>query len=137
MGHTLDQVFNFAIRWANEKHHEYLNLELIFLGLLEDKLVHEVLSLCGVKVEDLRLDLTEFLNDQSNFSVLDQSEIETLSKAQFADNNIRQIAKNSGIFYQPELTMALQRVLQRGRHAHSILRKKKYSRHSPFGGHFW
>lgn len=113
MGYTLDQVFNFAVRWANQKQHEYLTLELILLGLLEDSLVKEALSLCGVEIEKFGKELQEFLNNDSNFSILDKEQVESLSETQFADDNIRQIAKNSGIFYQPELTMGLQRVLQR------------------------
>ena len=113
MGYTLDQVFNFAVRWANQKHHEYLTLELVLLGLLEDPLTREVLSLCGVEVNTFQKELQEFLNNDGHFSILGKDQVESLSETQFADDNIRQIAKNSGIFYQPELTMALQRVLQR------------------------
>ena len=113
MGYTLDQVFNFAVRWANQKHHEYLTLELILFSLLEDPLAREVLNLCGVEVDVFRKELEVFLNNDDHFSILGPEQVESLSEAQFADDNIRQIAKNSGIFYQPELTMALQRVLQR------------------------
>ena len=113
MGNTLDQIFNFAVRWANRKHHEYLTLELILLGILEDDLVKEALKLCGVEVEKFSTELQTFLDDDKNFSILDKGQVESLSEAQFADEQIRQIAKDSGIFYQPELTMSLQRVLQR------------------------
>ena len=113
MGFTLDQVFSFAVRWANKKQHEYLTLELILFSLLEDELVRDVLGLCGVELAKFREELAVFLNDDQNFSILGKEQVESLSQAQFADDNIRQIAKDSGIFYQPELTMALQRVLQR------------------------
>ncbi|MCY4643091.1 MAG: AAA family ATPase [Bacteriovoracales bacterium] len=113
MGYTLDQVFNFAVRRANEKHHEYLTLELILLGLLQDDFVTEILKLCGVELEAFKKELDEFLNNDDNFSILGKEQMESLSEMQFTDENIRQIAKNSGIFYQPELTMGLQRVLQR------------------------
>ena len=113
MGYTLDQVFNFAVRWANQKHHEYLTLELILFSLLEDELVRETLKLCGIDMQQFTTELQSFLNDDGNFSILPKEQVEALSEEQFADDNIRQIARKSGIFYQPEITMALQRVLQR------------------------
>ena len=113
MGHTLDQIFNFAVRWANKNHHEYLTLELILFSLLEDNLIMEVMNLCGANLENFKSELHEFLNNKSNFSILTHGQIESLGESQFANDNIRQIAKSSGIFYQPEMTVALQRVLQR------------------------
>lgn len=130
MGHTLDQVFNFAVRWANKNQHEYLTLELILYSLLEDPAITETLQLCQADVPSLQQELQEFLHDHNNFSILEEHQVQDLNKKQFADDHIRQIAKNSGIFYQPEPTMALQRVLQRAAmHLQSSEKREIHSIH--------
>ena len=130
MGYTLDQIFNLAIRWANKKQHEHLTLELILYTLLEDPMIRETLQLCQANVSSLKQELQEFLDDNNNFSILKEHQVQELNERQFADDNIRQIAKNSGILYQPELTMALQRVLQRAAmHLQSTEKKEIHSIH--------
>ena len=54
-----------------------------------------------------------FLETSENISTLTEEQVEQLGKAQFADENLRKIANNSGVYYQPEISMALQRVIQR------------------------
>ncbi len=113
MGLTLDNVFNLAIRMANEKRHEFLTLELIFFALLKDQVVREVLELCGADLVVLEKELLEFVNEPSNFSILTAEQVEILSETQFSEESVRELAKKSGVYYQPELTMGMQRVLQR------------------------
>lgn len=109
----LEQILNKAIKRANEKRHEFLTLENVLLAMLEDETVLEVLNECGANVPDLQQDLQKFINEDSNFSLLSEDEIHDLNKKQFGNEQLREIAKENGIFYQPEISLSLQRVIQR------------------------
>ena len=109
----LEQILNKAIRRANEKRHEFLTLENVLLSMLEDETVVEVLSDCGANLGELRKDLDGFLAEDSNFSLLSEDEIEDLNRKQFGNEQLREIAKENGILYQPEISLSLQRVIQR------------------------
>jgi ATP-dependent Clp protease ATP-binding subunit ClpA len=109
----LEVLINSAIVRANKLNHEYLTLECLFLSILEDEEVTSVLSECGANIKELESDISEFLNNKENFSILSAAEIEALSKEQFADEEIRKIAKENGVIYQPEISLSLQRVIQR------------------------
>lgn len=109
----LEQILNKAIKRANEKRHEFLTLENVLFSMLEDETVSEVLVDCGANMNDLKKDLQSFLNDDSNFSLLSPDEIQDLNKKQFGNDQLREIAKENGILYQPEISLSLQRVIQR------------------------
>ncbi len=109
----LELILNKAIRKANERRHEFLTLENVLLAMLEDVAVAEVLRDCGADLADLKRELEVFLNDDSNFSVLGEEEIRELNQKQFGNEQLREIANANGIRYQPEISMALQRVIQR------------------------
>jgi ATP-dependent Clp protease ATP-binding subunit ClpA len=109
----LEQILNKAIKRANEKKHEFLTLENVLFSMLEDETVMEVLQDCGANLGDLKNDLQKFLNDDSNFSLLSEDEIQDLNKKQFGNEQLREIARENGIFYQPEISLSLQRVIQR------------------------
>jgi ATP-dependent Clp protease ATP-binding subunit ClpA len=109
----LEQILNRAIKRANEKRHEFLTLENVLLSMIEDETVTEVLTDCGANLPDLRKELTTFLNEDSNFSLLSEDEIQDLNRKQFGNDQLREIAKENGIFYQPEISLSLQRVIQR------------------------
>ncbi|OFZ66505.1 MAG: ATP-dependent Clp protease ATP-binding subunit ClpA, partial [Bdellovibrionales bacterium RIFOXYB2_FULL_36_6] len=109
----LEYIINEAIRKANKLRHEYLTIESILYVLLGDAFVERVLISCGADIEYIKSALNDFLNDDANFSILSDNEIENLGKNQFADEKVRQIARQNGVYYQPELTISLQRVLQR------------------------
>lgn len=113
MSKKMDILFNMAIRKANQFKHEFLTLEWLLLVLLEDSEVVKVLVDCGANVEELKKELESFLAQNEHFSILNQEQIDRLASEQFADPEIRRLAAQEGIFYQPDLTMALQRVLQR------------------------
>lgn len=113
MEQKLEYFFNFAIRKANELRHEYITLESFLVGLLEDSLVKEVIDRAGGNLEKIKEDLNKFLLDEKNFSILTPEQIKELSKAQFNDEKMREIAKQNGVQYQPEITQALQRIVQR------------------------
>jgi ATP-dependent Clp protease ATP-binding subunit ClpA len=109
----LEQILNKAIKRANEKRHEFLTLENVLFSMLEDDTVSEVLVDCGANIPDLKKDLQSFLNDDSNFSLLSPDEIQDLNRKQFGNEQLREIAKENGILYQPEISLSLQRVIQR------------------------
>ncbi len=109
----LEQILNRAIKRANEKRHEFLTLENVLLSMLDDETVTEVLNDCGANLQDLRKDLQTFLSEDSNFSLLSEDEIQDLNRKQFGNDQLREIARENGIFYQPEISLSLQRVIQR------------------------
>lgn len=109
----LEQILNKAIKRANEKRHEFLTLENVLLSMIDDETVTEVLTDCGANLPDLKAELTKFLNEDTNFSLLSEDEIQDLNRKQFGNDQLREIAKDNGIFYQPEISLSLQRVIQR------------------------
>ena len=113
IGNKLEITINKAIRKANELKHEYLTLENVLLSLLEDNQVTNVLGKCGANTNQLRESLESYLNKHENFSVLSENQVDELSKRHFIDEDLRNLASKNGIRYQPELSVALQRVIQR------------------------
>ena len=113
IGQRLEYILNEAIKKANVLRHEYLTLESVLLIMLDDAFIEETLKSCNVDIEILRNELIEFMNNKSNFSILTKEQVEELGGAQFKDRRVRELANESGIYYQPELSVALQAVLQR------------------------
>lgn len=109
----LEILLNKAIRKANQKKHEFLTLENVLLALITDESIKTVLKQCGANVSGLQNDLNVFIENKDNFSVLSQEEIDELSAEQFDNPEMKKIANASGIFYQPEISLSLQRVIQR------------------------
>src|SRR5690606_25139700 len=105
----LEQILNKAIKRANEKKHEFLTLENVLLSMLEDETVIEILNDCGANLDDLKKDLAGFLEGDSNFSLLSEDEIHDLNRKQFGNDQLREIARENGIMYQPEISLSLQR----------------------------
>lgn len=121
LGQKLEYIFNVSVRMANERKHEFITLENILLALITyDEDVAYVIESCGGNNSELKEELTNFLDDSSNFSILTDEEIQELFEKQFQSQELKHIAKQNGILYRPELSLALQRVLQRAiMHAHS------------------
>ena len=114
MSKKLEIIINLAIRKANKLRHEYLTLENVFYAMLrQDDQVKEALSGCGAHLEVMKVDLETFFKEEKNFSILSDAQIKELSKKQFVDEDLRKLAENSGVKYQPEISLALQRVIQR------------------------
>lgn len=109
----LEKIFNLAIQEANKRKHEFLTMETMLFALLDDPVVKSVLEECELKPSILSRDLQAFISDPSNFSILSEEEIEEMAKKQFANDEMRTMAKRNGITYQPEMSLSLQRVLQR------------------------
>jgi ATP-dependent Clp protease ATP-binding subunit ClpA len=114
MSKKLEVIINTAIKKANELQHEYLTLEgLLYAMVLDDDQVVEVLKGCGANTSEIQSELENFFEERENFSILSSQQITELNKRQFIDDDLRQLAKESGIIYQPEISLSLQRVIQR------------------------
>ena len=64
LSRNLEQSLHRALALATEHNHEYATLEHLLLSLTEDPDGVAVLRACGVEVEKLRTDLTEFIDGE-------------------------------------------------------------------------
>ena len=62
LSRNLEQTLHRALSLASERRHEYATLEHLLLGLTDDSDAATVLRACGVDLDKLRSDLTEFLD---------------------------------------------------------------------------
>src|SRR5882757_9439089 len=62
LSRNLEQTLHRALSLASERRHEYATLEHLLLGLADDTDAATVLKACGVDLDKLRSDLTEFLD---------------------------------------------------------------------------
>jgi ATP-dependent Clp protease ATP-binding subunit ClpA len=62
LSRNLEQTLHRALGLANDRRHEYATLEHLLLALGDDTDAATVLRACGVDVEKLKRDLTEFLD---------------------------------------------------------------------------
>ena len=59
----LQEALRRAFALAQDQRHEYVTLEHVLLGLLDDPSVKEALEACGASLSRLREGLTRFLDD--------------------------------------------------------------------------
>ena len=109
----LEILLNKAIRRANQLKHEFLTIENVLLALLTDEAIRKLVKDVGGSLNLLEQDLEDFLTNSKNHSLLTDEEIEEIANEQFDNEEMKKIANQSGIFYQPEISLALQRVIQR------------------------
>ncbi|MBV8398606.1 MAG: AAA family ATPase, partial [Acetobacteraceae bacterium] len=62
LSRNLEQTLHRALSLASERRHEYATLEHLLLGLAEDNDAATVLRACGVDLDKLRADLSDFLD---------------------------------------------------------------------------
>lgn len=62
LSRNLEQTLHRSLSFASERRHEYATLEHLLLGLTDDSDAATVLRACGVDLDKLRQDLTEFLD---------------------------------------------------------------------------
>ncbi|MGI4792939.1 MAG: ATP-dependent Clp protease ATP-binding subunit ClpA [Janthinobacterium lividum] len=62
LSRNLEQTLHRALSLAGERRHEYATLEHLLLGLVDDSDAAAVLRACGVDLDKIRADLTEFLD---------------------------------------------------------------------------
>ena len=88
LSRNLEQTLHRALALATERAHEYATLEHLLLSLTEDQDAVAVLRACGVDLEQLHQDLTDFI-----------------------DNELTDIGDSRG--HEPKPTAGFQRVVQR------------------------
>jgi ATP-dependent Clp protease ATP-binding subunit ClpA len=64
LSRNLEQTLHRALSLASERRHEYATLEHLLLGLADDTDAATVLRACGVDLDKLRTELTEFLDKE-------------------------------------------------------------------------
>jgi ATP-dependent Clp protease ATP-binding subunit ClpA len=62
LSRNLEQTLHRALSLAADRKHEYATLEHLLLGLIDDADAATVLRACGVDIEKIKKDLTEFLD---------------------------------------------------------------------------
>ncbi|MBU6449090.1 MAG: ATP-dependent Clp protease ATP-binding subunit ClpA [Rhodospirillales bacterium] len=62
LSRNLEQTLHRALSLAADRKHEYATLEHLLLGLVDDQDALTVLRACGVDIEKIKKDLTEFLD---------------------------------------------------------------------------
>ncbi|GBQ20434.1 Clp protease ATP-binding subunit ClpA [Acetobacter estunensis NRIC 0472] len=62
LSRNLEQTLHRALTLAGERHHEYATLEHLLIALIDDPDAVTVFRACGVDLDKLRADLTEFLD---------------------------------------------------------------------------
>ena len=64
LSRNLEQTLHRALGHANDRRHEYATLEHLLLALTEDTDALAVLRACGVDVDRLRKEITEYLDNE-------------------------------------------------------------------------
>ena len=64
LSRNLEQNLHRALALATERNHEYATLEHLLLSLTEDRDSIAVLRACGVDLEQLPRDLTDFIDNE-------------------------------------------------------------------------
>ncbi len=73
LSRNLEQTLHRALSLASDRRHEYATLEHLLLGLADDSDAATVLRACGVDLDKLRTDLTEFLEKDLSGLVTDRT----------------------------------------------------------------
>ena len=84
----LEYSLNHAFKEARDKHHEFMTVEHLLLALLDNPTANPILTACGINIDKLRLELSDFI-----------------------DNNIPLLSDDEESDTQP--TLGFQRVIQR------------------------
>ena len=71
----LEVSLHMAFMDARQKRHEFITVEHLLLAMLDNQSAANVLSACGVDIEDLRKSLLEFIVE--NTPVVDEEEVDT------------------------------------------------------------
>ncbi len=64
LSHQLEQTLHRALHFANVRSHEFATLEHLLLALLEDADAMPVLRACGVAIDELRREVSEFVDHE-------------------------------------------------------------------------
>ncbi len=74
LSRNLEQTLHQALSLANERRHEFATLEHLLLALIDDKDAVAVMRACGVELDRLREDLTNYLDNELQSLVLERAE---------------------------------------------------------------
>ena len=74
LSHNLEQSLHRALAHANERRHEYATLEHLLLALAEDQDAVAVLRACGVDLDKLRHDLSDYVDNDLAGLVMNHSD---------------------------------------------------------------
>ncbi len=74
LSRTLEQTLHRALSYAKERSHEYATLEHLLLALTEDRDCVAVLRACSVDVDNLRSEVSGYLDDELDNLVVDREE---------------------------------------------------------------
>jgi ATP-dependent Clp protease ATP-binding subunit ClpA len=79
----LEQAIHAALALANERRHEFATLEHLLLALIEEPDAARVLRACSVNLDELRSNLSEFVNEELSNLVTDVDGSEAVPTAAF------------------------------------------------------
>ena len=74
LSRNLEESLHRAIALASERRHEYATLEHLLFALTEDRDAVAVLRACGVDIEKLQTELSEYLGGELEMMVAHQAE---------------------------------------------------------------
>ncbi|MBN43876.1 MAG: ATP-dependent Clp protease ATP-binding subunit ClpA [Alphaproteobacteria bacterium] len=74
LSQNLEQSLHRALALANERHHEYATLEHLLLSLTEDQDAVAVLRACGVDINHLRSDLSQYIDEELSSLITSRTE---------------------------------------------------------------
>ncbi|MDH4274605.1 MAG: ATP-dependent Clp protease ATP-binding subunit ClpA, partial [Gammaproteobacteria bacterium] len=63
----LEMSLNIAFRAARDKRHEYVTVEHLLLALIENTAAAAALRACGAKLEELRAELNQFVDETTPY----------------------------------------------------------------------
>src|SRR4051812_24344187 len=98
IGRKAEDVLNRAVRYAFDRRHEYFTLEHVFLSLLEDSTVGEIVRACGGDTTKMKQTLERYLDQ----------EVPAITKSS-ADEE----GEDDGAVEHPVATLGIQRLIQR------------------------
>ena len=61
---NLEKTIKRSVSYANDRQHEYVTLEHLLLALIDDKNARDVLNACNVDVENLKISLIKYLDEE-------------------------------------------------------------------------
>jgi ATP-dependent Clp protease ATP-binding subunit ClpA len=74
LSRNLERSLHQALSLARERHHEYATLEHLLLSLTEDQDATAVLRACGVRIDKLQEELTDYLDNELGNLVVNRDE---------------------------------------------------------------
>ena len=73
----LEQTLNLAFKEARDAHHEFMTVEHLLLALLDNRSAREALVACGASLDQLRKDISSFIQQTTPLIPQDDYERET------------------------------------------------------------